>query len=152
MNMPKKREINISLNSKEIALAHYEMEFGKNESIKKHARILYYANQGSTTITEFCQNVLCDYRTVLRILNLYETEGINVIYHCKRGKRINHLDQISDKLEKFFEENPPTDVSDAVRLIKENFDVSITATPVRYWLKKRDILTKNQKVFRQKQT
>ena len=28
--------------------------------------------------------------------------GINAIYQCKRGKRINHLEQISDELEAYF--------------------------------------------------
>lgn len=56
--------------------------------------------------------------------------GTDAIYQCKRGKRIHHLEQISDELEAYFDENPPKDVPDAVRKIKENFGIPITATPV----------------------
>ena len=71
--------------------------------------------------------------------------GTDAIYQCKRGKRIHHLEQISDELEAYFDENPPKDVPDAVRKIKENFGIPITATPVRYWLKAKAIHTKSQK-------
>ena len=72
-------------------------------------------------------------QNVARILKLYEAMGTDAIYQCKRGKRIHHLEQISDELEAYFDENPPKDVPDAVRKIKENFGIPITATPVRYW-------------------
>ena len=78
--------------------------------------------------------------------------GTDAIYQCKRGKRIHHLEQISNELEAYFDENPPKDVPDAVRKIKENFGIPITATPVRYWLKAKAIRTKSQKAYLQKQT
>mgnify|MGYP006926052329 FL=1 len=36
--MPKKRKIEIELTAKEEAFVHYEMEFGRNESIKRQDR------------------------------------------------------------------------------------------------------------------
>ena len=57
--MPKKRKIEIELTAKEEAFIHYEMEFGRNESIKRQAQILYYANQGADTIAEFCRRTWC---------------------------------------------------------------------------------------------
>ena len=48
--MAKKREIKIELNAKEEALVHYEMEWGRNCSIRKQAKILYYANQGAASL------------------------------------------------------------------------------------------------------
>jgi hypothetical protein len=152
MKMGSKRKINIQLNQKEAALIHYEMEFGRNETIKKQARILYYANQGADTLTELCEKTGNCYRTVNRMLKLYETMGAKAIYQCIRGKRINHLEQIADELEAYFDKNPPNDVPDAVRKIKEYFGINITATPVRYWLKAKAIRTKSQKVYRQKRT
>lgn len=150
--MPKKRKIKIELTAKEEALVHYEMEFGRNGSVRRQARILYYANQeGAETIKEFCQRTGYDFATIDRILKLYQTMGINAIYQCKRGKRINHLEQISDELEAYFDENPPTDVPDAVRKIREKFNLNITATPVRYWLKAKAIRTKSKKAYLQKQ-
>ena len=52
--MPKKRKIEIELTAKEEAFVHYEMEFRRNESIKRQTQILYYANQGADTIAELC--------------------------------------------------------------------------------------------------
>ena len=47
--------------------------------------------------------------------------GTDAIYQCKRGKRIHHLEQISDELEAYFDENPPKDVPDAVRKNQRKF-------------------------------
>lgn len=74
--------------------------------------------------------------------------GTDAIYQCKRGKRINHLEQISDELEAYFNENSPKDVPDAVRKIHEKFNIKITATPVRKCLKAKAIRTKSQKAYR----
>lgn len=150
--MGTKCKINIQLNQKEYALVHYEMEFGRNKTIKNQAKVLYYAHQETDTITELCKKTENCYRTVTRILKLYETMGTDAIYQCKRGKRIHHLEQISDELEAYFDENPLKDVPDAVRKIKENFGIPITAKPVRYWLKAKAIRTKSQKAYLQKQT
>lgn len=149
--MATKRKIKIELSAKEEALVHYEMEWGRNHSIKKQAKILYNANQGAASLTEFCERTECDPKTVNRMLKLYATMGVNAIYQCKRGKRINHLEQISDELEAYFNENPPSSSSEAVRIIREQFHVNITATPVKYWLKAKAIRTKSQEAFRQKQ-
>lgn len=150
--MPKKRVIKIELSKKEEALVHYEMEWGRNGSIQKQAKILYYANQGAASMTELCERTGCDPKTNDRMLKLYAAMGVDAIYQCKRGKRINHLEQISEELEAYFQENPPSSSSEAVRIIREKFHVNITATPVKYWLKAKAIRTKKQKAFRQKQT
>ena len=84
------------------------------------------------------------------MLKLYEEMGANAVYQCTRGRRINHLEQIADELEAYFEQNPPKDVPDAVRKIKEQFGINITATPVRYLLKAKAIHTKSQKAYQQK--
>jgi len=62
--MGTKIKIKIQLTKKDEALVHYEMEFGKNETIKNQARILYYASQGAGTITELCEKTGNCYRTV----------------------------------------------------------------------------------------
>lgn len=149
--MPRKRKLDIKLDAKEEALVHYEMEWGRNDQIKRQAKVLYFANQGAKTITELCQKTGHDPKTVNRIIALYYEEGVNAIYQCKRGKRINHLEKISDELEAYFDDNPPTNVPDAVRKIRENFQINITQTPVRIWLKKRGFHAKSQKAYRQKQ-
>ena len=149
--MGTKRKVKIELNAKEEALVHYESEWGRNESIKRAARILHYANIGTETMRELCEKTGYDFETVSRMLKLFQTMGVDAIYQCRRGKRINHLEQISDELEAYFNENPPTDVPDAVRKIKEHFGINITATPVRYWLKAKAIRIKSQKAYRQKQ-
>jgi hypothetical protein len=53
-------------------------------------------------------------------------------------------------MEAFFQDNPPTDVPDAVRKIKEQFGLNITNTPVRNWLKAKAIRIKSQEAYRQK--
>ena len=148
--MGTKCKINIQLNQKEYALVHYEMEFGRNKTIKNQAKVLYYAHQGTDTITELCKKQKIVIDQLHEFLNsMKQWEQMQFI---KRGKRIHHLEQISDELEAYFDENPPKDVPDAVRKLKENFGIPITATPVRYWLKAKAIRTKSQKAYLQKQT
>ena len=96
--MGTKRKVKIELNAKEEALVHYESEWGRNESIKRAARILHYANIGTETMRELCEKTGYDFETVSRMLKLYQTMGVDAIYQCRRGKRINHLEQISDEL------------------------------------------------------
>lgn len=148
--MGTKRKIKIELSEKDNALVHYESEMGRNESIKRQARILYYANIGTATMTEMRKKTGNTYETITRVLRLYEKMGVKAIYQCQRGKRINHLEQISEELEAFFQDNPPTDVPDAVRKIKEQFGLNITNTPVRNWLKAKAIRIKSQEAYRQK--
>ena len=143
--MARKKKIEITLTQKEEALVHYQMEFGRNNSIKRQSRILYYANRGTESMKELIEKTGTNYEAVKRMLNLFDKMGVEAIYHCKRGKRINHLDEISEELEAYFDKNPPSDVPDAVRKIKEKFGLTITATPVRYWLKKRVYIQKNKK-------
>ena len=76
---------------------------GKNPSIKKQAKNFVLCKSGSkASMKELCERTGCDPKTNNRMLKLYETMGVNAIYQCKRGKRINHLDQISDELETVF--------------------------------------------------
>lgn len=55
IKMPTKRKIKIRLNKKEEACVHYEMEWGRNDSIRRQAKILYYANQGAEIMKEMCE-------------------------------------------------------------------------------------------------
>ncbi len=43
---------------------------------------------------------------------------------------------IESELLKEFEQNPPSSIPEAVSRIKEKFGITLTETPVRYWLKK----------------
>lgn len=150
--MPEKRKIKIELSEEDEALVYYERICGRNESIKRHARVLYYANQGTESLKELCVLAGCGKVAVNKVLKEYAEDGVQAIYHCARGKRVNHLDEIGDELEAYFDENPPADVPDAVEKIKEKWGITLTATPVRYWLKKRNIHTRNREASRQKPT
>ena len=149
--MPKKKKIKIELTEKEEVLLHYESFFGKNASVKKHARILYEAGRGAESLTELCRRADAGKAAVSSLLEKYTVCGVEVIYQCSHGKRRNHLDEIGKELEIYFDENPPESVPDAVQKIKEQFGIVITETPVRIWLKKRNIVTGSQKAYREKQ-
>ena len=62
------------------------------------------------------------------------------------------LDSIETELLAEFEKNPPSSIPEAVSQIKEKFGITLTETPVRYWLRKRGFVTSNQSRYRQKQT
>ena len=83
-----------------------------------------------------------------RILEKYTVYGVEAVYQCSHGKRRNHLDEIGEELEMYFDENPPESVPDAVQKIKEHFGVVITETPVRIWLKKEISLLEAKKYTR----
>ena len=95
------------------------------------------AGQGAESRTELCKRADAGKAAVNRILKKYSVYGVETVYQCSHGKRRNHLDEIGEELEMYFDENPPESVPDAVQKIKEHFGVMITETPVRIWLKKK---------------
>ncbi len=150
--MPEYRGIKIELTEEEDAEIYYKKTCGKNKSVRKHAKILYYASKGTKSIKELCEEAECNYATANQILEKFSKTGVSAIYDCARGKRINHLDKISNELEAELDKNPPASVSEVVHMIKEKWNITITQTPVSNWLKKKDIVTLNQKRCREKQT
>lgn len=48
--MPKYKPIKIKLNEQEDAEVYYQKVCGKNETVRRHARILYYAGQGTASL------------------------------------------------------------------------------------------------------
>ena len=149
--MPKYRPIKIMLNEQEDAEVYYQKVCGKNAAIRCHARILYYAGQGTDSMKELCEKAECDYATARLLLERYEKDGMMAIYQCKRGKRPCQLDAYAKEIEEELDRHPAKSVSEVVIMLKEKFGITITATPVRDWLKKRGIPTKKQEQCQQKQ-
>lgn len=74
--------------------------------------------------------------------------GTDAVYQCKRGNASiiwsrfpTNWKYISMKIRHHM-----------FRMQGEKFNIEITATPVRKWLKAKAIRTKSQKAYRQKQT
>ena len=126
--MPKYKPIRIKLNEQEDAEVYYQKVCGKNETVRRHARILYYAGQGTASMKELCQKAECDYGTARLLLERYEKE-----------------------IEEELDRHPAKSVPEIIVMLKEKFEITITATPVRNWLKKRGIITDKPKQYRQKQ-
>ena len=74
------------------------------------------------------------------------------MYQCKRGKRPCQLDAYAKEIEEELDKHPAKSVLGVIIMLKEKFGITITATPVRNWLKKRSIPTEKQKQCQQKQT
>lgn len=150
--MPKYKPIKIMLNEQEDAEVYYQKVYGKNATIRCHARILYYAGQGTDSMKELCEKAECDYATARLLLERYEKDGMMAMYQCKRGKRPCQLDAYAKEIEEELDKHPAKSVLEVIIMLKEKFGITITATPVRNWLKKRSIPTEKQKQCQQKQT
>ena len=133
--MPIQRKIEIKLTEKEDAIVYAEKTLGRNETIRKKAKVIYFASKGFGSIKE-----------------LHEATNIECIYECKRGIKVSKLDEIEAELLKDFEVSPPASIPEAVSYIKEHYGIELTNTPVRYWLKKRGFVIGSQDRFQQKQT
>ena len=149
--MPKYKPIKIKLNEQEDAEVYYQKVCGKNETVRRHARILYYAGQGTASMKELCQKAECDYGTASLLLERYEKDGITAMYQCRRGKKPCRLDEYEKEIEEELNRHPAKSVPEIIVMLKEKFGITITATPVRNWLKKRGIITDKPKQYRQKQ-
>ena len=55
------------------------------------------------------------------------------------------------EIEEELDRHPAKSVPEIIVMLKEKFEITITATPVRNWLKKRGIITDKPKRCRQKQ-
>ena len=146
----KKRAIKIELNPKEDAVIYYEKTMGKNITTRKRATVIYYASKGAESITELRNLSGFSIVFVRNTLKGYAESGINYIYECSRGIKQSILDTIEPELLDEFENNPPSSIPEAVSRIKEIFGISLTDTPVRYWLKKKGFVVLNQSRYRQK--
>ena len=148
----KKSEIKIELSKEEDAKVYAEKILGRNVTIQKRAAVIYYASQGAESITELSQKCGCSRNNVCRTLKGYAEKGINYIYECSRGIKQSALDKIEALLLADFEKNPPSSIPEAVSRIKGNYGITLTETPVRYWLRKKGFIISSQDQFRQKQT
>ena len=144
--------IKIELNNKEDAIVYYEKTLGQNITIQKRASVLYYASKGAESITELHKSCGCTRVFVRTTLKGYAEKGISYIYEFSRGIKHSALDSVEDKLLEEFEKNPPSSIPEAVSRIKEKFGITLTDTPVRYWLRKKGFVTSNQNRYRRKQT
>lgn len=146
-----KERIKIELNEKEDAIIYYEKTVSKNITIRKRATVIYYASKGVKTITELHRKSGYTRVFVRSTLKGYAEKGIDYIYECRRGIKKSALDAIESELLKEFEQAPPSSIPEAVSRIKEKFGITLTETPVRYWLRKKGFVTSNQSRYRQKQ-
>lgn len=146
-----KKPIKIELGKEEDATVYYEKILGRNKTIRRRAAVIYYASQGAESITELSSKCEYDRVFVSRTLKGYAEKGMAYIYECSRGIKKSILDTIEDELLADFEKNPPSSIPEAVSRIKEKYGITITDTPVRYWLKKKGFVTSNQNQYQQKQ-
>ena len=146
-----KKANTIELSEEEDAIIYYEKVLGKNITIQKRAAVIYYASKGINTITEIHKKCGCTRVFVKSTLKGYFEKGIDYIYECSRGIKKSVLDTIESELLEEFEQNPPSSIPEAVSRIKEQFGITLTETPVRYWLRKKGFVTSNQSRYRQKQ-
>ena len=146
-----KTAILIKLSKENDAIVYAEKTLGRNKTIRQRAAVIYYASRGAESITELSSK--CGYNRVLvsQTLKGYAEKGMSYIYECSRGIKKSVLDTIEDELLADFEKNPPSSIPEAVSRIKEKFGITITDTPVRYWLKKKGFVTSNQNQYQRKQ-
>lgn len=137
--MPKKEFIKLSLTEKEDALFYAEKTLGRNETVRKRAKVLYFAGKGAESVTEL-SNITGIHRDfIIRTLRGYTEVGSQYIYNCGRGKKTGRLECVENELSAYLRENPPSSVAAVVRYVREKYDIEITATPVRIWMKKNNI-------------
>ena len=68
---------------------------------------MYEAGQGEQKAGQnFCKRADAGKAAVNRILEKYTVYGVEAVYQCSHGKRRNHLDEIGEELEMYFDENP----------------------------------------------
>lgn len=144
--------ISIELSKEEDAVIYYEKTLGRNITIQKRATVIFYASKGVNTITELHRKSGCTRVFVRSTLKGYAEKGIDYIYECSRGIKKSALDGIEAELLDEFEKNPPSSIPEAVSQIKEKFGITLTETPVRYWLRKKGFATSNQSRYQQRQT
>ena len=147
-----KKEIKIELTEKEDAQIYAEKTLGRNKTIQKRAKVIYYASKGAESIKELSEITGINRFYVSQTLNGYKETEIGYMYECSRGKKQSILDTIESELLEDFAKNPPSSIPEAVSRISKDYGIKITDTPVRYWLKKRGFVILSQDRFRQKQT
>ena len=70
----------------------------RNVTIQKRAAVIYYASQGTESITNLSQKCNCSRNFVCCTIKGYTEKGINYIYECSRGIKQSALDNIEAEL------------------------------------------------------
>lgn len=145
------KRIKIKLSPEEDAILYYEKTMGRNKTIRQRAAILYEAGRGAESMMEISRKLCCHQQNVRRVVERFEEKRMESLYACARGKRPNQLDAREQEITEELNRHPARSVPEVVTMLKEKFGICITETPVRIWLKKKDISTEKQNQYRQKQ-
>lgn len=143
--MAKKKPIKINLTEEEQQIAYNEMLNGKNQTLRRRAKIIYHASIGVESINDLVNITGEERHVITRALQILDTRGLKCIFKRENNGNTSILDNIETELIKDFTEDPPSSFSAAIDRIIADYNISITRTPLANWLNKRGIYLANQK-------
>ena len=143
--MARKKPIKLNLTSEEQQTVYNEMLNGKNQTLRRRAKIIYYASLGADGITDLVTITGEERHVIKRALKIYDDRGINCIYKRENNGNTSVLDTIESELIKDFTDNPPSTFTEAITRIKADYNISITRLPLARWLNRRGIYLQSQK-------
>ena len=89
---------------------------------------------------------------LLSYIKDYKKDGIKSIYKNNYKGQKSRLEPFTDKIIEEFENNPIKSAKEGCARIKEKFNIEITETPLKIFLKKKNLVIKNPKQNQRKQT
>ena len=145
-----KKPIKINVTKEEQEIIYHERMYGKNKTLRRRAKILYYASLGKESIQALVDVTNVERKVIVRALKKFDEEGIECLFKIKGREGYSLvLDTIEAELIEDFKNDMPNSFSEAMKRIKETYNISITRVPLTKWLNNRGIFLPSQKIHTQ---
>lgn len=142
-------KIEMIVSNEELEILNRERR-NNNRKIREKASALYFRAKGYSE-SKIKEITNLSVTTILSHIKNFNSVGINYIYTTNYKKRESILEPYTEQIVKEFNEQPPQTIAEAIVRVKELCGVSVKDTAMRNFLKKKDLHSKNQKAFLQKQ-
>ena len=142
-------KIEMIVSNEELEILNRERK-NNNRKIREKASAIYFRAKGYSE-SQIKEMTNLSVTTILSHVKKFNSIGINYIYTTNYKKREAILEPYTEQIVEKFNEQPPQTIAEAIVRVKELCGVSVKDTAMRNFLKKKDLHSKSQKAFLQKQ-
>lgn len=144
------RKVDIIVTPQELEILKKESKAAKLTKTMIKAKVLYLRAIGKTE-REIMLKTDISVATIVSYVRDFNENGMDSIYRTKHKGQPSKLNDYGEEIMKDFEENPPKTIAEAIVRIERKTGLTRTYNAVRLFLLKKELLTKKQGIYQQKQ-
>ena len=130
------KKIEIIVPENDMVILKKEAKKNPREKTRNRAKAIILRVEGYTE-REILNKMDISLNSMLTYIKDYQKHGLESIYTNNYKGPVSRLEVKADEIIEEFTKNPPKSLKGGCSRIKERFGISITETPLRYFLKKK---------------